>query len=136
MKTYLLIGSSLALLAVVLGAFGAHGILPKVAHIVLEPTRSQPMQVYKTGVEYQFYHALAIVLSALLFKFQPEKQFLTANFCFLLGTIIFSGSLYTITLGYAFNKPLTWLGAITPIGGLLFITGWIFFIIGCTKFKF
>lgn len=105
-RTILLLGSLLGLLAVAAGAFGAHA---------LSATDSQ---VFETGAEYQMYHALALVLCGLLAG-QGYRLGL-AVWSFLLGVVLFSGSLYLLVL-----TGTRWLGAITPIGGVLFLVGWL-----------
>jgi len=105
-RTVLVLGSLLGLLAVAAGAFGAHGL------------SEQDSQVFKTGAEYQMYHALALILCGLLAGrgYRPN----VAVWAFLLGVILFSGSLYLMVL-----TGTKWLGAITPIGGVLFLVGWL-----------
>jgi uncharacterized membrane protein YgdD (TMEM256/DUF423 family) len=100
------------LLGVVLGAFGAHALRARLA--------PEMLAVWRTAVEYQFYHALALGLVGLLLRQMPAVRLLDwAGLCFALGVLVFSGSLYALTL-----SQVRVLGAITPIGGLLFIAGW------------
>jgi uncharacterized membrane protein YgdD (TMEM256/DUF423 family) len=103
--------------AVMLGAFGAHALKEK-----LEP---EYVEIFKTGVQYQMYHALALIFVGMMLKSKPSKNLANAAVCFLLGIILFSGSLYLITLGKLSTGNLDWLGPITPIGGLSFIIGWV-----------
>jgi uncharacterized membrane protein YgdD (TMEM256/DUF423 family) len=105
-RTILVLGSLLAFLAVAAGAFGAH-VLPE-----------QNKQVFKTGAEYQMYHALGLVLCGLLAA--RGYRLNIAVWAFLFGVILFSGSLYLLVLAKS-----TWLGAITPIGGVLLLVGWL-----------
>jgi uncharacterized membrane protein YgdD (TMEM256/DUF423 family) len=100
------VGAVLALLAVALGAFGAHALRE-----IVTPER---LQTFETGVRYQMYHALALLIMSVL----PLKNYRAAWFI-LIGTIIFSGSLYVLVLS---NVGI--FGAITPIGGVLQIIGW------------
>ncbi|GAB3195943.1 uncharacterized membrane protein YgdD (TMEM256/DUF423 family) [Pontibacter aydingkolensis] len=111
-KTILLIASALGGLTVAIGAFGAHALAK-----VLESTGR--VQTFETAVKYQMYHTLALLaVGLLLFKVeQPALQ--VAAWCFFGGILIFSGSLYILVL-----TGVTWLGAITPIGGTFFIVGW------------
>lgn len=111
-KTILLIASALGALTVAIGAFGAHALAK-----LLESTGR--VATFETAVKYQMYHTLALLaIGLLLFKVeQPALQ--VAAWCFFLGMLIFSGSLYVLCL-----SGITWLGAITPIGGTLFIVGW------------
>lgn len=107
----LLCGAIYGFLGVALGAFGAHGLRERLTPDLLA--------VWKTAVEYQFYHALALLLVGLLASQRPSIALTNAGICFALGVLIFSGSLYTLAL-----SGQRWLGAITPIGGLLFLSGW------------
>lgn len=99
-------------LAVALGAFGAHAL----------KTRLTPemLAVWRTGVEYQFYHALALLLLGVLVRQAPSGTLDLAGACFAAGIVLFSGSLYALAL-----SDLRILGAITPFGGLLFLAGWL-----------
>lgn len=110
-KLWLLCGAVYGLLGVALGAFGAHALRTRLSPDLLA--------AWKTGVEYQFYHALALLLLGLLAR-QVETPLLTvAGAGFALGILLFSGSLYALAL--TGMRPL---GAITPLGGLLFLVGW------------
>lgn len=109
-------GTAMAGLAVVFGAFGAHALKGK-----LEP---EDVAVFQTGVQYQMYHALALILTGILWKSKPSKSLGNAAVSFILGIFMFSGSLYLITLSRLTNADLRWIGPITPIGGIAFIVGW------------
>ncbi|ADE55428.1 DUF423 domain-containing protein [Coraliomargarita akajimensis] len=108
---FLQIGAGYGLLGVALGAFGAHGLEAQLIE-------RDAVEIWQTAVSYQMWHALAIVLIALLQQNKVHKP--AAGWSFTLGTAIFSGTLYGIGLG----GP-RWLGAITPIGGLLMLAGWL-----------
>ena len=110
-KTFLLIGSAAGFLAVMLGAFGAHGLR----------TRLSPdmMVVFETGVRYHMYHALAILAVALMMPTLGGWLPRTAGWAFTAGILLFSGSLYALAL-----TGVTTLGAITPLGGVAFLIGW------------
>jgi len=110
-------GSVMAGLGVIFGAFGAHALKE-----TLEP---QDLEAFKTGVQYQMFHALALIFTGMMLKSKPSKNLANAALCFILGIFLFSGSLYIITIGKATSNNLTWLGPITPIGGISFIVGWI-----------
>ena len=111
-RLFLAIGSIAALLAVALGAFGAHGLKARIAPELLA--------VYKTGVEYHFYHALGLILVGLAAFHLPGSAYLRgAGWAMLAGIALFSGSLYLLAL-----TGLRWLGAITPFGGAAFIAAW------------
>lgn len=106
------LGAGLMFLAVGLGAFGAHAL----------KTRLSPemLAVFETGVRYQVYHALALFAVAFLSSRWPSRSVDAAGVCFLLGIVLFSGSLYLLTL----TGVRRW-GAVTPVGGVLFLAGWL-----------
>lgn len=106
-------------LAVGLGAFGAH--------ILKEQLTPYQIDIFRTGTDYQFYHALAIGLLSILAMHQPSKWLKYSFICFLIGTICFSGSLYLLATREVLGID-SWskvLGPITPIGGVLYVVGWI-----------
>ncbi len=107
----------LGALAVAFGAFGAHYLKTK-----LSP---EDLAIYKTAVEYQMYHALALLGVGIIKAVLPQLNLKYTSQLFLAGIIIFSGSLYALTLTKLLGNPVKILGAITPIGGLLFILGWL-----------
>lgn len=110
-KTFLLLGAVAAFLAVALGAFGAHGLRGR-----LTP---EMLAVFQTGVQYHMAHALALVLVSAIMGRMSGWLIQTAGWCFAGGIVFFSGSLYLLAV-----TGVTILGAITPIGGLLFLAGW------------
>jgi uncharacterized membrane protein YgdD (TMEM256/DUF423 family) len=117
-KTLLITGSLLMALAVAFGAFGAH--------IVQEMLTPDRFEVYQTAVQYHFYHAIGLlIVGAVSASTKPSKWLNWSGWLLLAGVIIFSGSLYTLTL-----TDTGWLGMITPIGGFAFILGWISLAIG------
>src|SRR6187549_1666120 len=120
-RTTLLTGATFGGLAVILGASGAHSLEP-----MLEASGKK--EVFELATQYQFYHALALLITGILMNFYPDKKLRYTATCFTLGIILFSGSLY----GLCFIK-LGILGPITPIGGVFFITGWILMILGIVK---
>lgn len=112
-RFFLMIAAISAFFAVVIGAFAAHGLKK-----VLAP---EMIEVVKTGVQYQMYHALALMLVGLWLSYKPAAPGLKAGgLAFILGTLLFSGSLYALAL----DAP-QWLGPITPLGGLCFLIGWL-----------
>lgn len=114
--------SVLGALAVGIGAFGAHGL----KEILLETGRAE---TFETAVKYHFYHSLALLLIGILALVKPNwKQLKTAAYFMVLGILIFPGSLYVLSL-----TGITWLGAITPFGGVAFIIGWIMLLVAATK---
>lgn len=113
MKLFLQLGAINAALAIAAGAFAAHGLKSKLSAHYLE--------VFQTGAQYHFYHALALLLVGLLMLQFPEQGlFKWVGYLFILGILLFSGSLYTLSI-----SGISWLGAITPIGGLAFIIAWL-----------
>ena len=120
-KTVIILAAILGALSVGIGAFGAHG---------LEATLNAHNRVdtFETAVKYQFYHTIALFLLGILMINYDQSQFNVAAICFIVGIFIFSGSLYTLSL-----TNITWLGAITPIGGLAFIVGWVYIALGASK---
>jgi uncharacterized membrane protein YgdD (TMEM256/DUF423 family) len=113
-KIFLILGSLLGALSVMIGAFGAHALKKLL-------TENGRMDVFETAVKYQFYHAFALLITGLiLFKVQ-YKFFDYAGISFVVGTLIFSGSLYILCI-----TNVKWWGAVTPIGGLVMIAGWLF----------
>ena len=106
-------GSILAALGVGLGAFGAHSL-----KTVLSP---ELLAVFETGVRYQMYHALGLLALAWAIGRWPERRLVPAAWLLLVGTVVFSGSLYLLVLTGA-----RWFGAITPFGGAMLIAGWVF----------
>lgn len=120
-KIFLILGSSFAGLAVAIGAFGAHALKS-----VLEATNR--VETFETGAKYQFYHALALIVLGLLMQKFDHRMFTWAGYGFVAGIILFSGSLYILSL-----SGVTKWGAVTPLGGIAFLIGWITLIIGITK---
>jgi uncharacterized membrane protein YgdD (TMEM256/DUF423 family) len=104
-------GSISAFIAVALGAFGAHGLRSR-----LTP---EMLNIFEVGVRYQMYHAFALFAVAWATSRWPENDFTAAGWAFIIGTVIFSGSLYLLSM-----TDIRWFGAITPLGGLGFLAGW------------
>lgn len=127
-KKLIIVGAFTTLLAVVIGAFGAHGL-----KAVLETAQ---LNTFEIGVRYQFYHSFAILLVGILYFHFPDKKIITAGWFFLAGIILFSGSLYLLACREVLGiSSWTFLGPLTPIGGVLFIIGWgmIIWGVGTTK---
>jgi len=110
-RTFMLISAVAGFLGVALGAFGAHGLRGR-----LSP---EMLAVFETGVRYQLYHTLALMITAMLMARMGGWLFTTAAWCFTVGIVLFSGSLYALAI-----SGVTVLGAVTPIGGLAFLAGW------------
>lgn len=119
-KQILMTASILLAFAVALGAFGAHGLK---AHLSTEM-----LQTYKTGVEYHFYHALGLLLIGVLSISYPSSLLNWSAILLVFGIVLFSGSLYVLAI-----SGIKWIGAITPLGGLSFIAGWIFLLVAVWK---
>ncbi|MBO0614888.1 DUF423 domain-containing protein [Thiothrix fructosivorans] len=118
---FLLIASVSGMLAVILGAFGAHGLENHLD--------AKMLQRFHTGVEYQFYHSLGLLMISILYKLISSKYLHYAGYAFLLGIILFSGSLYLYVL--TGNKSFA---MVTPLGGLSFIVGWAFLAFSARNF--
>ena len=117
-KSYLITASLLAALAVILGAFGAHGLKQ-----IMPP---ETVSTFETGVRYQFYHSFALIATGILFDKGRKSWMKFAGISFILGIVLFSGSLYLLTIIKATDTVgLNKIGIITPFGGLFFIAGWI-----------
>jgi len=116
-KTFLRIGAILMAFAVIIGAFGAHSLQ--------EIVTADNIRTFETGAEYQIYHSLAILMIGILLYFRKTSLMPIAGWLFLAGIICFSGSLYLLTFTDIINLPTGIIGPITPIGGLLFVAGWI-----------
>ena len=111
-RTLFIAGSISALIAVAAGAFGAHGLKERISPELLN--------VFETAARYQMYHALALLGTAWAYAQWHNNLTSWAGWSFIGGTILFSGSLYLMSL-----TGIKWLGAITPLGGLLFLAGWL-----------
>ncbi len=111
-RLFFLVGSISALIAVVLGAFGAHGLKGRLT--------TEMLNAFEVGVRYQMYHALALLAVAWALSRWPRAEVTVAGWLFVGGTIVFSGSLYLLSL-----TGVRWIGAVTPIGGVAFLLGWL-----------
>ena len=120
-KLFITLGSINAMLAVMLGAFGAHGLKSRLT--------AELMAIFQTGVQYHFYHAFGLILIGIIAMHFPGSVWLKwSGWVMLTGIVLFSGSLYMLAL-----TNLRWLGAITPIGGLAFIIAWLVLIVAILK---
>jgi uncharacterized membrane protein YgdD (TMEM256/DUF423 family) len=111
-RLFLILGSVSGLIAVAAGAFGAHTLRDRISADLLV--------TFETGVRYQMYHALALIAVAWAATRWTNSLTSVAGWLFVVGTLIFSGSLYALSLTGA-----RWLGAITPLGGVAFLGGWL-----------
>ena len=117
-KGFLITALLLGALSVAIGAFGAHGLKGMVSERVLV--------TFETAVRYQFYHVFALLTMAILFKDFSGGWMLAAGWLFVVGLVLFCGSLYMLCYVQATVQPgFKWIGPITPLGGLAFIAGWI-----------
>ncbi len=120
MKLLAIFAASAGLLAVALGAFAAHGLKGQLS--------AQMLSTFQTGVQYQMYHALAVLLIVALAKQYPGPLMLWSGVLMLVGILLFSGSLYALAL-----TGIKWFGPVTPIGGLCFIIGWLLLILAFVR---
>ncbi len=124
-KKAIIIGAFFGALSVALGAFAAHGlkaILPE-----------DQIKIFETAVRYQFYHAFALLITGLMYAHIPAKMYRVATNLFTVGIVLFSGSLYLMTIMSTKGVGLGPVGIITPIGGLFFIAGWLCMLWGTVK---
>lgn len=116
-KNYILTGAVFGALAVALGAFGAHGLKPHLS--------DYQQAIYEKAVQYQFYHALALLLTGMLAgRSGGERWLVRAGWLFELGIILFSGSLYVLACRDLLPFPVGWAGPLTPLGGIGLLGGW------------
>ena len=112
-RTFFALGALSAFVGVALGAFGAHGLKTR-----LEPDM---LAIFEVGVRYEMYHAFALMAAAWAVSRAPSSAAAAAaGWLFVVGTVVFSGSLYALAL-----TGTRWLGAITPLGGVAFLAGWL-----------
>ncbi len=111
-QRFLTLGSILAGLGVAAGAFGAHALKD-----ILDPPM---LQVFETATRYVMYHAFGLCIVSWAIDRYPEQRLEKSGWLFLIGILLFSGSLYVVSLA-----GIRWMGAVTPIGGLAFMTGWL-----------
>jgi uncharacterized membrane protein YgdD (TMEM256/DUF423 family) len=122
-RVYLKIGAFIGAISVLMGAFAAHQLKQYLAPEVLA--------TFQTGVTYQFYHAFAILIAGILLKRYPNDWIIWAGRLFVVGIILFSGSLYLLAMLKSIKDVgLGGFGLITPVGGLLLVAGWISLMIG------
>jgi uncharacterized membrane protein YgdD (TMEM256/DUF423 family) len=120
-KLFLVLGGLNALLAVALGAFGAHALKASLS--------AEMLSIYQTGVQYHFYHALGLILIGLVAAQMPQSGWVKwSGGLMLAGIVLFSGSLYILSITGA-----RWLGAITPVGGIAFILAWFMFAVAVVR---
>jgi uncharacterized membrane protein YgdD (TMEM256/DUF423 family) len=111
-KAFILSATIFGALGVAAGAFGSHGLEDRLD--------ARALDIWQTAVQYEMYHALALLGTAWVADQVSSTAVTVAGICFIVGTLIFSGTLYVLAL-----TGIRWLGAITPIGGVSLIAGWI-----------
>lgn len=119
-KFFMMMAATNGFLATAFGAFGAHALKSVIS--------SEMLAVYQTGVQYQFYHSLALLLLSLIILHYDNTTLKAAGWLFLLGIVLFSGSLYLLAV-----TGVKYLGIITPFGGATFILGWFALVIGGSR---
>jgi uncharacterized membrane protein YgdD (TMEM256/DUF423 family) len=122
-RLWFFLGAINGFLAVAAGAFGAHGLKTRVS--------ADMLAVFETGARYQMYHALALLAAGWIAAQAPSWMAAGAGWCFLVGIILFSGSLYALSL-----SGLRWLGAITPFGGTAMLIGWALLAAAALRLRF
>jgi uncharacterized membrane protein YgdD (TMEM256/DUF423 family) len=131
MRTFFISAGALsAAIAVALGAMGAHALKAKAEAGILT---SANLNAFETAVKYQMYHALALLLVGLMTPLLNEKWTKAAGGLFVAGTVLFSGSIYLLSLSPLFEANVRWLGPVTPLGGICFIAGWISLLVATLK---
>ena len=116
----LFFGSIYGCLAIIFGAFGAHALKKKL--------NGDQLQSFETGVKYQMYHAITLLV--LGFNIDGENQLMMYSvYCIIIGTFLFSFSIYGLVFSSSTNKKFKFLGPITPLGGLLLVIGWAMLIL-------
>lgn len=120
-KSFLIFGAAFGMLGVMIGAFGAHALKAGLQ-------AAGNFDTFETAVRYQFYHALVLILTGILSKEFTNKFIKFAGVSFIAGTLIFSGSLYTICF-----TQIKSFGMVAPIGGIMFVLGWLFLLISFLK---
>ena len=119
-KLFLVAGFVFAMLGVVLGAFAAHGLKSRIS--------ADMVAVFQTGVQYQFYHGLGLILLALVSVHISSNLMTYSGYLMIAGVVCFSGSLYALAL-----TGIKFFGPITPLGGVFFILGWLLMLVAVVK---
>lgn len=125
-KRIIITAACFGVIAVILGAFGAH-VLKKLITV-------EQLETWHTAVQYHFYHTLALLFLSTFARFK-NNLINISSYCFVLGIVFFSGSLYLISLKDVFELNTKFIGPITPIGGLFFILGWLGLLLAAIKDK-
>lgn len=127
-KYFLSIAAFFGAFSVILGAFTVHSLKLNLAQ--------EQLQIFETGVRYQFYHTFALIIVGILIEKKLNKILICSGMSFIVGIIFFSGSLYLLSVKTIIGIENTyWLGPITPLGGLFFIFGWFLLLFGILRKK-
>ncbi len=116
-QVIIITGALFGMLSVIFGAFGAHALKKTLS--------KEQLKSFETGVKYQMYHAIVLLVLGFNFEYSTNAIY----WCFILGIVLFSFSIYGLVLSDSKGKKLKFLGPITPLGGLLFVVGWLLIII-------
>lgn len=119
-RLFFALGALSAFIGVASGAFGAHGLKSRLD--------ADMLMVFETAVRYQMYHAFALIAVSWAYARWPSTVMVASGWLFVVGTLLFSGSLYVLSL-----TGMRWFGAITPFGGLAFLAGWLCLAWGCWR---
>ncbi|MBE2247784.1 MAG: DUF423 domain-containing protein [Candidatus Competibacteraceae bacterium] len=126
-RRFLIAGVWMALVATLFGALGAHAFKH---HITAEQWSS-----FQTGIQYQFIHSLALIITGILYAHWPDKFVLWSGYLFLSGVLMFSGSIYLLATRDIIGYNYSFIGPITPLGGLMLMAGWISLLISLFRMK-
>jgi len=124
---FLRVAACTGIVAVILGAFGAHTLKTIIT--------SEDLAIYETGIRYQFYHTFALLGVGILLYLKPSSLLTKSGYAFAIGILLFSGSLVALSLRNVCEFNLNWLGPVTPLGGLFFIVGWLLLLLSFKNFK-
>ena len=126
-KRIIILASIFGIIGVILGAFGGHGLKPLLS--------AEQIDTWRTAVQYHFVHTLALLFLSTFSRFK-SRAINIASWCFTFGILLFSGSLYLLSTQHLMHAgDLSFLGPVTPFGGLLFIMGWVFLLMAAIKNK-
>jgi uncharacterized membrane protein YgdD (TMEM256/DUF423 family) len=131
-KRLLQFGGFLGAIAVILGALAAHGLRSKLSSGLITESN---LQLFDTAARYQMYHCIALLTMAFLIERFHFKMITWAAYCFIAGIFLFSGSIYLLSTSRLLGLEVSWLGPITPVGGLLFVIGWVLLAMSSMKNK-
>lgn len=127
-KIFLRIAAISGAISVLLGAFAAHALRDRIS--------DHSLATFETGVRYQFYHTIALLITALIMRENNNQNIRLAAWFFITGIILFCFSLYFLAILQAVvSANYKWIGLITPIGGVAFISGWLFMLISVSKIR-